>query len=225
MTETRYTQGYCERAAVTESGPLRFVAATEGAKGDGINLRMDGARLDRFRSSPVVLWGHDYSSVPIGRADVQVTGNRLMADITFDQSDEFARKIDKKYRDGFLNAVSIGFDFSRIERDGTVEDWQLLEISAVPVPMDPDALLARQRTALRSLGESLASVLDEEDEETRDANAIADLIRETIVSEFAKLSLPQPVTEDVQPEIVPEDDGLDPNAVAELLAALKLENK
>lgn len=221
--QTRYTQGYCVRDANT-TGPLRFVAATSGVKGDGISLRMAGANLDRFSKSPVILWAHDYNSVPIGRATAWVDGDSLMADIEFDQNDSFARKIEKKYRDGFLSAVSVGFDFNRIDRDGTVNDWQLLEISAVPVPMDPDALLARQRTALRSLGEDLVSITDEWEHSERDITALAEMLRETIQSEFAKLTPPAVVPEPIKiPTDVEPEEGLNQEAAKAILAALEQE--
>lgn len=57
--------------------------------------------------------------------------------MTFDPDDEFARAIERKCRNGFLNTVSVGWD----SRGDTNE---LLDISAVPVPGDPDALMERQ---------------------------------------------------------------------------------
>lgn len=139
------------------AGPLRFVAATEGLKGDGWDLQMSGIDLSRFENNGVVLWAHDYwTQPPIGRADAFVESNQLMADIEFDLDDPLGASVDRKYRRGFLNAVSIGFDFNwetAIDDHGVVNDWELLEISAVPVPMDPDALLERQKAGARQLAE------------------------------------------------------------------------
>jgi septin family protein len=54
-------------------------------------------------------------------------------------NDEFARMIYDKYKNGFLNAFSIGFQ--ALEKDGdTFTKSELLEISAVPVPANPEAL-------------------------------------------------------------------------------------
>lgn len=237
--ETRYLAGHCVRAADAEdNGALSFVAATEGVKGDGLSLRMAGVNLDRFLKSPVVFWGHDWSSVPIGKAAVRVEGDKLMADITFDQNDEFARKIDRKYRDGFLSSVSVGFDFNKVERDGSVNDWQLLEISAVPIPTDPDAMLVKQRAALRDLGTRLLVACEENepavteaDTHTRELTAfVADLIRETVAAEVAKFTVLAPdvveeATTDTIVESVPAEDkaeDVDLSALSEVLAALDL---
>ena len=134
--------------------PIRFVASTEGVKRDGKSLDAEKWQLDNFRANPVGLWGHDYwgERLPIARADVSVEDGRLMASMTFDQEDEFARAVEGKYRRGFLNAVSVGWD-------ETEDGYELLDISAVPVPGDPDALMERQMRAFRALADQLNSVM------------------------------------------------------------------
>lgn len=151
-----YARAYVLRESTEGKGPIRFVAATSGKKPDGIDLKMEGAQLDRFRSNPVILythqsWGRD--SLPIGRAsDTEVGGDRLMMDVEFDQADDFAVKVERKYRDGFMSAVSIRFDVLKwaTPKDnywtgGTALEWELLETSAVPVPLDANALVESGR--------------------------------------------------------------------------------
>ncbi len=151
-------RAYVNRENVGDSGPLRFIAANEGRMADGFDLVMDGVQLDRFMANPVILWSHSYWQLPIGRAeDVQVDGSRLLMDVRFDTGDEFASKVDRKYRTGFMNAVSVGFDVLQVEPDqdggrgGRVTSWELVETSAVPVPMDPGAVVESGRQALRAL--------------------------------------------------------------------------
>lgn len=151
-----YIRGHCERTD-SKSGPIRFVAATEGVKRDGVDLRMQGAELERFRANPVILFGHNAwgrQNLPIGRADnVGVEGNALKMDIEFDQEDEFARTVERKIRAGFLNAVSIGFDVRGWEKPGqnlwnggVATKWELFETSVVPVPMDEKATVEAGRS-------------------------------------------------------------------------------
>jgi len=152
-------------------GPLRFVAATEAIGRDGLVIDSGGWQLDNYRANPVVLWAHDYTGQrpPIGRADIAVDGDsgNLMADITFDAGDPFAADVERKYRSGFLNAVSVGWNTLELKPAsdgrslGTVTKAELLDISAVPVPGDPGALLERQARALADLGETLARLTDE----------------------------------------------------------------
>ena len=144
-----YLRAFCQRAngdPGKPGEPIRFVASTEGVKRDGKNLEAGRWRLENYSKNPVFLWVHDYmgQTLPIGRATPVVEGAQLVADVTFDQEDEFARQVESKYRRGFLNAVSVGWD-------ETKEGYELYDISAVPVPGDADALIERQYRALQEL--------------------------------------------------------------------------
>lgn len=161
--------------------PIRFVAATPGVKRDGLDLAALPWRVENYAQNPVVLLAHDYSGLPIGRATVTVVDDAtergsgkapeiLLADIVFDQEDEAARAIESKYRRGFLNAVSVGWD--DVDDSGTparasgqdAVAHELLDISAVAVPGDPAALVLRQRQAAQSLLETLTAPVEAEPE-------------------------------------------------------------
>ncbi|WP_436772060.1 hypothetical protein [Yinghuangia sp. YIM S09857] len=156
MKARHYVRGYVQRADDGDDAdgkPLTIVAATEGRKGDGLNLTMKGADLGRFQSNPVVGYGHSYwgrDGLPIGRADqTWIDGEALKMDIVFDQEDEFARKVERKYRKKMMNAFSIGFDVWNLDDSGTPEGWELFEVSAVPLPMDPNAVVESGRAVDR----------------------------------------------------------------------------
>ncbi|MEO3923003.1 HK97 family phage prohead protease [Micromonosporaceae bacterium B7E4] len=150
--------GHVDRAALREGAPLRVVMASEGRQADGIDLRMSGAQLDRFRGNPVLGYGHSYwgrGNLPIGRVmpeTIAVDGTLLAGELDFDQGDEFARETERKMRNGYLNAVSIGFEVVEWEsendnywRGGVATKWELTELSVVPVPMDAKALVTAGR--------------------------------------------------------------------------------
>lgn len=143
----------------TPGDPITFVASTAGVKRDGLDINQNLWSLDNYRANPVFLWGHDYmgARLPIGRTEVEVNDGRLMARVTFDQQDEFARAVESKYRRGFLHTVSVGWDDVQLEGQ-TRHD--LLDLSGVPVPGDPDAVIERQRSALASLQRNIDAVLD-----------------------------------------------------------------
>jgi HK97 family phage prohead protease len=112
--------------------------------------------LKNFARSPVVLWSHDASQPPIGRAsNVRVEGNRLMGDIEFMSAElyPFSDLIYRLAKGGWINSVSVGFlprewtrstdpartggfDYTRVE---------LLEVSSVPVPAQSNALIEARR--------------------------------------------------------------------------------
>jgi HK97 family phage prohead protease len=165
--------GYVDRAAVRDGEPLRVVMCSEGMQADGIDLRMSGARLDRYRSNPVLGYGHSYwgrGNLPIGRAmpdTIRVDGSRILGDLDFDAGDEFAREVERKMRAGFLSAVSIGFDVLEFEggkgdmwRGGVAVDWELHELSVVPVPMDASAVVESGRSADPELARLLRALLE-----------------------------------------------------------------
>ncbi|MFM9563256.1 MULTISPECIES: HK97 family phage prohead protease [Streptomyces] len=152
--QRHYLRGYVQRADDDQGDdaagkPLTIVAATEGRKGDGLNLTMKGAELGRFDANPVVGYGHSYwgrDGLPIGRSDkTWIDGDSLKMAVVFDQDDDFARKVERKYRNKIMNAFSIGFDVWNIADDGTPEGWELFEVSAVPLPMDPNAIVESGR--------------------------------------------------------------------------------
>lgn len=144
------------------SAPIRFIASTEGVKRDGMDLSMSQWDLRNFKRNPVFLWAHDYMgrTLPIGKVKITPDTERkaLMADVTFDPADAFAMQVRQKYADGYLNAVSVGWN--TVLANGANWDTakpedirlDLLDLSGVPVPGDPDALMER---AKRSVEEAL----------------------------------------------------------------------
>lgn len=142
---------------------LEFIASTDGAVRDGSILKQNW-ELRNFRKNPLFLWGHDYSALPVGKVkSVKVQrgdgGKQLHARVQFVPGElyPFAEQVRQFYESGYLHAVSVGFqptqmrDLTEKEREefGVSNPWaqvfekaELLEISAVTVPMDANALKA-----------------------------------------------------------------------------------
>ena len=139
------------------SGPLTFVASTGAVDRHGDTVAPEGWRLDAYRENPVVLWAHDYRRPAIGRTQsVWRDGGTLLARLEFAPTG-FASEVEGLYRQGYQQGVSVGFRPLRFEerRDARTGaflgirflEQELLEISAVPVPANRDALLTgRTRT-------------------------------------------------------------------------------
>lgn len=202
--------------AQTEMGtPIRFIASTEGTKRDGKELLVEGWRVDNYRKNPVFLWAHDYAGtrLPLGRAEVGFQERTLIADVQFDQEDEFARQVERKYRARYLHAVSVGWDEAG---DGGNE---LLDISAVPVPGDPDALVERQLRAMRAMLAE-ASVMQSKSEGVRVGAVLNG--RNSNALEQAR-DLIQSVLDSAKKESQAEEDDADPERalINDLLARLQ----
>ena len=134
-----------------EGGELRRLVITaavgsEDRKGDVIDP--SGWDLEGYRRNPVFLWAHDRSLPPIGKASrVWVDGTSLRALVEFAPT-AFAEQVSELYAQGFMRGVSVGFipleTEMRASSHGRRGYWykrqELLEISAVPVPMHSNAL-------------------------------------------------------------------------------------
>ena len=112
-----------------------------------------GADLKWFRKNPVVLYGHGYSALPIGRAAwIRRDGNTLKAKTIFAsaEANPVAEQVYNLFKEKILKAWSVGFIVldSREAKEGEYEQpvrrvitkWALLEYSAVPVPSNMEAL-------------------------------------------------------------------------------------
>lgn len=121
---------------------MRFTIATTGEKRDGLDLDMTRFHLDNFARNPVLLWMHGHEargSLPLGRwQNLNRSTTSITGEAVFDQDDEYAIQVERKYRRGFLSAVSVSWLPQRV-KDGWRYD--MLEASAVGVPADPDALV------------------------------------------------------------------------------------
>jgi hypothetical protein len=111
-----------------------------------------GAILGDYLKHPVVLFGHNYKGLPIGRcAWMKKDDKGIIAKTIYAMHDE-AEKVYQYRKSGFPMAKSIGFvpiewkDFNSAEmsKNGgikrTFTKWLMLEYSDVSVPSNPDAL-------------------------------------------------------------------------------------
>jgi len=137
----------------------------------GTVVMPSGARTENYERNPVVMWQHGNGvrgSVPIGRAEsIRTEESALFAQVRFDEDDEFAREIERKVEEGFVNAASIGFrpfdqrkDTVGGEQVMVVDEWELVEFSMVSVPSNPTALV-ESRGYIETIAERVANVATE----------------------------------------------------------------
>ena len=126
--------------------------STNAIDRDNEILLAKGADLKHFKKNPIVLYGHDYDALPIGRALwVQKDGKGLLAKTKF-ATHARAEDVWQLYREKILRAWSVGFlpikshvpegdEFEGAETVRRIYDkWVLLEYSAVAVPSNYEAL-------------------------------------------------------------------------------------
>lgn len=212
---SRLTVERAEDGTVTR---VAFVAST--AVADRADDIVDQSwRLTNYAANPVVQVDHDYSvEATVARGKVAlVDGVGLVLDIERWSRKPAAQEIRQDVEDGVINAVSVGFRPGRAvarkaldpahpyyKADGygyVYYDNELLEVSIVAVPMNPDA------TAMRS-----ASRLSSED--------IADRLLENLASDPARRGMlaellrddgqgPPPQNDNINHLFGPEADDLE----------------
>lgn len=158
---------------------LEVVITTTRRDRQGDIVESRGLDFGEFLKTPVVLWAHDMDRPPVGKVlSVNVKPDRVEAVVQFADT-PFGLEVFKLYAEGYLSAWSIGFipkRWQRIEPDDTtaaeqgqplgfhVLEAEVVELSAVPVPANPDALSKALETAET---EELRKALQEGWEEDR----------------------------------------------------------
>ena len=153
-----------------------YTMSTDVVDRPGDRIHQTGWELDEYRTNPVLLFGHDSSKPPIGKAlAVFVQRGSLRGSFKFtpESVNPFGAMIGRMVRGDFLRASSVGFlpiEY-RVAEDRMTEDtppWappidfvrqKLLEHSAVPIPANPEALVDASST--RGLAESDVTMLRE----------------------------------------------------------------
>ncbi len=130
---------------------MSFTISTDAVDRDNDTIDPKGWDLSSYMKNPVVLWAHDYSQPPVGKAtNIRGTVHGLQADVEFLPKgvSPFADQIHEMCKGGFLNATSVGFrgmeyDEAKDRRGYDFKKQELLEFSIVPVPSNPEALAQR----------------------------------------------------------------------------------
>jgi hypothetical protein len=92
--------------------------------------------LERFIANPVILWGHDKTSLPIGTAiEVEVTPDGLKMKVRFatEKANPLAEQVWNGVKEKIVRAVSVGYELIGPNKA------RLLEVSFVAIGLDPEA--------------------------------------------------------------------------------------
>lgn len=207
--KNRIAQTAEARAVNSQDRTIDVVASTFAL--DSFNTRIDpeGWDLEQFRKNPVITWAHDDRGVtasggrPIAKAEnIRPEDGKLKMRLRFPKpgSFAFADEVFNLMADGFLNAVSVGFE--PVEwRDETTEEeggvrvftkQKLLEVAVVTIPSNDDALAERAKRMNADLEEvrqraqkveELAKEIEEEPVEVRNIDDVVESLPEGSLKE------------------------------------------
>lgn len=144
-----------------DAGRFEVVASTESVDRQGEIVMQEGIDIKNYMQNPVILFGHDYWSLPIGKATeiVRQAGKTVVRGVFASaEANPLAQQVRKLYEEGILKAVSIGF--IPLEYNGNqITKSELLELSFVPVPANPEALSILNMVKERGVEKEYAFVL------------------------------------------------------------------
>ena len=137
--------------AINESKrTIEFIGTTEAKDRYKEVLTLKGWRMKDYKNNNVFLWAHNYADPAIGKT-VRLkmkkgVGWLFLVEFASREVYPFADTIFKLYQGGFMRAVSVGYIVHKIEYDEDekqlyITDKELLELSAVPVPGNQEALI------------------------------------------------------------------------------------
>lgn len=206
------------RKAEGEGRKMTFVASDATRDSAGTVLNQDGWDLKRFNSNGVIGYQHKVyggwddtdnpdNIIGKGRAYVETDAKgvkRLMVDVEFEPEgmNELADKVYKKLEFGTLKAVSVGFrpigqgSFGKGDQaiGGKNETYyfagqELLEVSVVNIPANPNALKRGIEDAQKEMEEYRRAAMPTEpkEEPKHDADALAKAIEQTTIMARAAL--------------------------------------
>jgi len=143
--------------------------------GDVMNLSGRDASL--FNDTKAVFYNHDTYSMPVAKClGISMVGNMIIAKTWFHELTEESREVKALVKAGVINHASIGFEvieystrplsddeklkLPKLKQAVVYEKWKLLEYSIVPIPMNQDAKILREKAG-RTLSKANESKLNE----------------------------------------------------------------
>jgi hypothetical protein len=138
-----------------EEPVIDFIGSSVSEDRYGSIIDPRGADLASYERNPVFMWAHNYDIPPVGMSLKTTSTARLLKfKIRFAVDEfDFARTVYRLYKGGYLRGVSIGMipkEWEDIEaktvpgffaENRKYTKWELLELSAAPVPANRDALM------------------------------------------------------------------------------------
>lgn len=130
-----------------KNGTFRVIMTTDKKDRDGEIIKIDGWNFENFMKNPVVLYGHNYWWLEniIGRVDkIYRTGNQWIAEGKFasQEANPKAQMVRRLYDEKIIQSVSVGFIIKGRDPtdDSIITSAELIELSFVPIPANPDAV-------------------------------------------------------------------------------------
>lgn len=135
---------------------FRVVASTEDSDRSWEIIKANGWDYSNFMKNPVIIANHVYKIENIvGKAtDIYVKDNQLIIEWVFSEANPLGKLLGDLYEEGMVKTVSVWF-IPKGRDEGNkriITNAELLELSFVAVPCNPNALSLDQKSLLESFG-------------------------------------------------------------------------
>jgi HK97 family phage prohead protease len=156
-------KSYVSEMKALKNGDIEAYVSTEAIDRVGDVIKAKGWNIDNFkRTGAPVLFSHDYSQPPIGKAvEMEVQRKGLWSVTRFHEKTQMSRDLAKLARDGDMRSWSVGFNpledpEMRKDDKGNFAGYifnksELLEYSLVAVPANPEAVSKAIKLAQRGI--------------------------------------------------------------------------
>ncbi len=141
---TKYIQGQI-KSINKKAGTIEVLASTGDVDRDGEVIDPKGWDIANFIKNPVILWAHQYAELPIGiaeKVEKVKEGLKIVVRFASAEANPRAGQVRKLVEEGIQKAVSVGFIPRKRDPndESKIIEAELLELSFVPVPANPNAL-------------------------------------------------------------------------------------
>lgn len=143
-------------------GVIEAIVSTSSEDRHREVINVEGIDLSSYEENPIVLYGHDYEALPIGKTlSLKKTKTKLTAKFQFAIAEyPFANTVYQLVKGGYLNDVSIGGIVKQWSDDyTTIEELEMVEFSVVNIGANRDAKIISR--GFEDLGKSVAEVQKE----------------------------------------------------------------
>jgi len=205
----------------------------------GFRILTEGIKTDNFVRNPVALVSHNGSILSVGKwKNLTKEGNGDFKGIAeFDEADEVAKAIYNKYKNGYMNAVSMSVDPLK-ESDNpkdllpgqkypTVMESDLLEISFCNVPAHTNAVkLIREgkevQLSLINVNQN-QSTMSKPEKTVEQLQGELDVLHQTMAKELVSLHVNRGVVAESEREFFEKSAQMDYEGAKRVLDARKKE--
>lgn len=153
---------------------FRVVASSEDVDRAGEVIKADGWDYENFMKNPVIIANHIYKIENIvGKAtNIQVKDNKLLIEWVFSEVNPLWKLLADLYDEWMVKTVSVGFIPKQRQEDNRriITSAELLELSFVAVPCNPNALSLDQKELLQKGIEAWILLKDESEDDNKEEN-------------------------------------------------------